>query len=369
MIVSNKWLKAGYGQKLRKFLSKYWIEEFIDFGDLKVFADATTYPCIIIMRKIENQNPRINVCLVKDLNFTSLDTHIRENSFGLNQKQLDNEGWNFQNINMGNILEKIRSNSLPLEHYIKTGVYRGILTGLGKAFVIDKDTRDKLIQEDKKSIEIIKPFLTGKEVRRYNVNFNEKYIILTKIGVDITRYPAILNWLTRFKEELEIRWDQGNYWYELRACDYYDLFERPKLIYGILTVAPRFAIDENGYFANNANFFIPTEDKQLLAILNSNLGWFLIMNSCTQIRGGYQLIWKYFKNMPITKKKSPELEKLSERMISLNRRLAKIGDKLTDERATIEAEIKKIDNQIDELVYTIYDISIDEKEIIEQRIK
>ena len=375
MIVSNKWLKTGYGQNLRKFLSEFWIEEFIDFGDLKVFADATTYPCIIVMRKIKRQNPKIKVCLVKDLNFASLDNYIKENSFAVNQSQLDENGWNFQNINIGKILEKIKSNSVSLQEYSKACVYRGIVTGLGKAFEIDRETRDRLIREDKKSSEIIKPYLTGKEVRRYSIDFKEKYVIFTRRGIDISQYPSILRYLERFKNELSPKKSEeqkvgrkpGNYkWYEIQdSTEYYENFERPKLIYGKFTVAPRFSIDENGYFANSANFFILTDDKQLLAILNSKLGWFLIMNTCTQIQGGYQLIWKYFGKVPIAKKKSPELEKLSEKMISLNRRLAEIGDKRTDERVRLEDEIRKTDLEIDELVYKIYGITDLEKKIIE----
>ena len=369
MIVSNKWLRAGYGENLRAFLSKFWIEEFIDFGDLKVFADATTYPCIIVMKKIRKQNPKIQVCYVNNLNFASLTNYVEENKFVVDQGKLDDNGWNFQNITITKLLEKIRSNSVSLREYINADVYRGIITGFGEAFEIDRKTRDMLIREDSKSAEIIKPYLTGKEVRRYSINHNEKYIILTKIGVDINRYPAIFKWLTNFRRQLEKRWDKGNYWYELRSCDYYDLFEKPKLIYGKITVAPRFAIDEKGYFANSANFFIPTQDKKLLAILNSKIGWFLIMNTCTQIRGGYQLIWKYFGNVPIAKKKSPVLEKLSEKMISLSNRLIEIGDKKTDERAKIENEIKKTDSEIDELVYEIYGLTDSEKEIVENSLK
>lgn len=375
MIVSNKWLKAGYGQNLRKFLSEFWIEEFIDFGDLKVFADATTYPCIIIMRKIKRQNKRIKVCLVKDLNFVSLDGYVKENSFTVNQNKLDNSGWNFQNITIEKILEKIRSSSLPLEEYSKAGVYRGIVTGLGKAFEIDQETRNRLIREDEKSSEIIKPYLAGKEVRRYSINFKQKYLIFTRRGVDISKYPSILRYLEKFRNELTPKKDEeqkvgrkpGNYkWYEIQdSTEYYEDFEKPKLIYGKFTVAPRFAIDKNGYFANSANFCLPTDDRQLLAILNSRLGWFLIMNTCTQIQGGYQLIWKYFKNIPIAKKKSPELERLSEKMISLSSRLVEMGDKKIDERARIEDEIEKTDSEIDELVYRIYGITESEKKIIE----
>lgn len=366
MIVSNKWLKAGYALKLRRLLKKYWIEQFIDFGDLKVFPDATTYPCIIIMRKIEKENPKIRVCLVKSLNFPSLESYVKENEFTVNQHQLDDNGWNFQSNDIAKLLAKIRSQSISLKEYTHDEVYRGIITGLTEAFVIDKDTKDRLIQEDRKSAEIIIPFLTGKEVRRYGISFKEKYVILTRIGVDIQRYPAILKWLSKFKPELEKRWDKGNYWYELRACDYYDLFGKPKLIYGVITVAPRFAIDTKGYFANNANFFIPTEDKQLLAILNSKLGWFLIMNTCTQVQDGYQLIWKYFGNVPIAKKRDPELEKLVERMLMLNKQLSELGDKRTDEKARIEEEVKKLDAEIDELVYKLYSITEEEKNVLEE---
>lgn len=366
MIVSNKWLKAGYALNLRRFLSKYWIEQFIDFGDLNVFQDATTYPCIIIIRKINKPNPKIKVCQVKTLNFDSLQAYVKENQFEVNQKDLDENGWNFSEVESSGLLQKIKAESLPLKEYVKGDVYRGILTGLSKAFIVDEKTKEELIRQDPKSAEIIKPFLTGKEVRRYRIDFKKTHVILTKIGVDIKRYPAVLKWLEKFKPELEKRWDKGNYWYELRSCDYYDLFEKPKLIYGVITTQPRFTIDEKGYFANNANFFIPIADKKLLGILNSKFGWFLISNTCTQIRGGYQLIWKYFGNVPIAKTKSPELEKLVGKMLSPNQRLNEIGDKKTDERAKLEEEIKKTDAEIDSLVYKLYGLTNEERKIIEE---
>lgn len=48
VIVANKWMRAGYGKGLRGWLSKQTLREIIDFGDLPVFAEATTYPCILI---------------------------------------------------------------------------------------------------------------------------------------------------------------------------------------------------------------------------------------------------------------------------------------------------------------------------------
>ena len=50
-IVANKWMRANYGQPMRKWLKEQCIEEIIDFGDLQVFQGATTYPCIIRITK------------------------------------------------------------------------------------------------------------------------------------------------------------------------------------------------------------------------------------------------------------------------------------------------------------------------------
>lgn len=368
MIVSNKWLKAGYGAPLRKFLNKFSIEQFIDFGDLKVFEDATTYPCIIIMRKISKPNPKIKVCIVKTLQFDGLNNYVKQNSFSFNQKDLGEGGWNFKNVETTSILEKIRLNTVTLKEYIGGDVYRGILTGLTEAFIIDEKTKTELIKEDEKSAEIIKPFLKGNEVRRYGIEYKQRYLILTKIGVDIKRYPAVFKWLSRYKNALEERWDKGNYWYELRSCDFYELFEKPKIVYGKITTGPRFSIDNKGYLVNDSNFFIPGSDKKLLAILNSKLGWFLTANTCTEIRGGYQLIWKYFGNVPIAKQNSPELERLVDKMLQLNEKLLVLKGKQTDEKTRLEQEITETDSKIDQLVYGLYGITKEEQRIVEESI-
>lgn len=369
MIVSNKWLKAGYGQALRKFLKQYWIQTFIDFGDKSVFPNATTYPCIIIIRKINKPNPKIKVCQVKTLDFDNLDNYIAQNAFFIDQNDLEDSSWNLKNDATTGIIDKIKGVSLPLKEYIGGEAYRGILTGLTEAYVIDEQVKDQLIKEDPRSAEIIKPFLMGKEVRRYDIDYRKKYIILTKIGTRIYDYPAILNWLTKFKKQLEMRWDQGNYWYELRACDYYDQFEKPKIIYGKITVGPRFSIDDKGYYVNDANFIIPKADKKLLAILNSKLGWFLIANTCTEVRGGYQLIWKYFGNVPVVKANSQELEALVDKMLSLNEKLSILKEKQTDERPIIINELTEIDKKIDGLVYSLYGLNAEDIKVVENNSK
>lgn len=366
MIVSNKWLKAGYGKNLRRFLNKFFIEQYIDFGDLPVFQDATTYPCIIIIRNIRKTNPKVSVCLVKTLDFDIIGKYINSNKFIIHQNTLDDEGWNFVDSSTFSLIEKIKKRSVTLGDYVENQCYFGIKTGLTEAYVIDENEKVELIKKDPSSADLIKPFLLGKEVRPYYIEYNNKYIILAKIGIDIKKYPAILERMNGYKTQLEKRSDQGDYWYQLRSCDYYDLFEKPKLIYGSMTTGPRFTIDYDGYYANNANFFIPTEDKKLLGILNSKLGWFLIANTCTQIRGGYQLIWKYLKNVPIVKDESPTIVNLVDQIIKVKEQIASLGNIQNEQKRRLEIESEAFLKKIDEAVYDLYGLTQDERKIVDE---
>jgi len=374
MIVSNKWLRAGYGKNLRKFLTGFWIEEFIDFGDLRVFADATIYPCIMIIRKIKKPNPKIRICKIETLEFGSLGEYIRNNSFFIDQSELSEKEWNIQKTEANELLKKLRASGLPLVEYVGAKIYRGILTGLNKAFIIDEKKREELIRDDSRNDELIKPFLTGAECKRYVVKSKKNYIILTRIGVEVERYRAIYRHLCNFKGALEKRWDKGNYWYELRACSFYDLFDGPKIVWGNLATRSSFSLDEKSEFYVNAPACIlPTDSKYVLGILNSKLMSYFLKSICAERQGGFiEQKPVYVSQVPIkkpTKEQEIEITQHVEKMLQMNEKLLKIGDKLTDERAGIEKEIKKIDGQIDELVYEIYGITEAEKKIIENSLK
>jgi len=374
MIVSNKWLRAGYGKNLRKFLTGFWIEEFIDFGDLRVFADATIYPCIMIIRKIKKPNPKIRICKIETLGFGSLGEYIRNNSFFIDQSELSEKEWNIQKTEANELLKKLRASGLPLVEYVGAKIYRGILTGLNRAFIIDEKKREELIRDDSRNDELIKPFLTGAECKRYVVKSKKNYIILTRIGVEVERYRAIYRHLCNFKGALEKRWDKGNYWYELRACSFYDLFDGPKIVWGNLATRSSFSLDEKSEFYVNAPACIlPTDSKYVLGILNSKLMSYFLKSICAERQGGFiEQKPVYVSQVPIkkpTKEQEIEITQHVEKMLQLNEKLLKIGDKLTDERAGIEKEIKKIDGQIDELVYEIYGITEAEKKIIENNLK
>jgi hypothetical protein len=179
MIISNKWMRANYGKPLRRWLKEQHIEEIIDFGDLPVFENATTYPCILRLTK-DTAQASFNVTQVKTLSYTSLGDYVKDNSYEVNQLTLDDEGWSLANVKTQALLTKIKANGVPLSKYIDKESYYGIKTGLNNAFVINAKTREKLIDEDPKSAEIIKPFLAGRAIKRYLPLESDSYLIFAR---------------------------------------------------------------------------------------------------------------------------------------------------------------------------------------------
>lgn len=163
-IIPNKWMRAGYGKKLREFVANQEIHQLIDFGDSPVFEEATTYPCIIQLRK-NRAELVFKVCIVDSLQFEDgLDNYIEDNNILVNVTELSSEGWTLSDTNVQVLLSKLRSKGKPLGEYVNGKIFRGLLTGLNEAFVIDIETRDRLISEDVKSADVIKPFLAGRRL-------------------------------------------------------------------------------------------------------------------------------------------------------------------------------------------------------------
>jgi len=383
--IPHTFLRTNHARPLRKFLLTKQIEEIVDFGDLPVFKTATTYPCII---RVSNNKPVKEFCVskVETLDFPSLDGYVKEHRHPMDQRMLTDGGWTLGDKRTENLLKKLQSEGRPLEEYLMGGIYYGIKTGFNKAFVIDEKTKTKLIEEDPKSEEIIKRFVVGRDIKRYAAPNNAgKFLIFTRHGIEIKKYPAILNYLKQFKTELMPKpkewkgedWKgrkPGAYeWYEIQdTVDYYEEFEKPKIIYLVFQVKPAFTFDTEKIYINNAIWTIPKKDLYLLGILNSKLGWFLISSYCTQIQNGYQLIFQYLGKIPIytIDFDKPDDKTRHDRMVTLVTEMLELQKHLnhakTDqEKRLITQEIESTDRQIDSLVYGLYGLTADEIDVVE----
>ncbi len=129
-------------------------------------------------------------------------------------------------------------------------------------------------------------------------------------------YPAVARWLAPFADRARRRSDKGDYWWELRACAYYDKFAEPKLFYQVFQTKPCFVYDESSTFCNNSMYFLPVNDKCLLALLCSSVGWWLIKEFCPPIQNGRQLIWDNFRQIPIPKELPKELNDYADRLMA-----------------------------------------------------
>ncbi|MBI4732511.1 MAG: N-6 DNA methylase, partial [Chloroflexi bacterium] len=254
MIVSNKWIRSNYGKALRDFLTREsTLVEIVDFGELPVFENAATFPAIIITRRLPTKKQHFLYVPIKRLDFISLPEEVQAVGSMLDERALQGENWALSNDREQTIFDKMRQDGVRLGEYVDNRIFYGVKTGYNEAFVINRQLRDRLIAEDPKSAEIIKPFVVGDDVRKYHINFQDTYLIFTRRGIDIGRYKAIHKYLGQFKDRLMPKpkgW-QGEWkgrkpgpyeWYEIQdTVVYYVEFEKPKIVYPDIAKESRFS--------------------------------------------------------------------------------------------------------------------------------
>ncbi len=330
-IMPNKWLQAGYGENLRGFFLKKELQRLIDFGDLQIFSGATTYPCIFISR---NSEPKKNflVSVLKSTDSFDFENLVNRLEESFETADFDKNTWVISSKKEKSLLAKV-SQFKSLEQYLEKGTYRGILTGLSQAFLITEETKNRILSSDPMASSYIHPFLQGRDVKPYVSPEATNYLLLFEKGFtkknigEVTeeeawnwlskKHPSITTWLNPFAEKGRKRTDKGDYWWEVRACDYYEEFSKPKIMYQAFQVKPCFVYDTSGLYCNNSMWIIPTEEKALVSLLNSKMGWWLITKYCTQIQNGCQLIWKYFGKIPVPEISGDLLSNLSEEILAL----------------------------------------------------
>jgi type I restriction-modification system DNA methylase subunit len=326
-IVTNKWFRAGYGEPLRRFFSQHSVfEQIIDFGHAPIFQDADTFPCIVELRKPtetpeptkpEPQTP-VLVCPVprEELENINLPQYVKQEGYAVPWSRFGTDAWSLEIPAVEELMHKIQSVGVPLKDFTGTKPYRGVLTGFNEAFLIDDATKNKLVREDPKSAEIIKPYLRGRDIKRWSPDWDSQWMIFARRGIDIDTYPAIKNHLLIYQEQLEPRprdWNEtedgkwpgrksGAYkWFEIQdTIDYFRYFERPKIIYQVIQTLPQYAYDDSGAYGNDKTFILPNTDSYLLGYLNSPLFWWYGNRIFTRMLSGSISPMGYlFETLPI----------------------------------------------------------------------
>jgi type I restriction-modification system DNA methylase subunit len=388
IIVSSSFLRATYGEPLRRTLKKHAaVQRIVDFGGLAVFTNAKdTYVCIPLLAR-GAKPARVEVSKVTSLKNLKLVGYVAANHFTIPHERLSPEAWSLKSDAEAAVFAKVMKAGKPLGEYVERRFFRGVTSGLNDAFIIDTETKRRLIAKDKRSAELIHPLLGGEDIRRYIFHETGLWLIFTRRGVDIDRYPAIREHLAQWKEDLTPKRDKnakrgrkpGRYeWYEIQDdVAYYEVFDGPKIIFPDICKGPRFSLDTGGHYLANTAYCLGTDDLYLLGVLNSRLFWFAIGNLSIPfgIRAGeyrYRLIYQYMEKVPIRvidpsnaadKSRHDRLVELVEQMLALHGQAAAV--RTPQEQAALERQIAATDTQVDRLVYDLYGLTEDEIRIVE----
>ena len=368
-ITSNKYFRAGYGERLRTYLAYATrASAVLDFGDAPVFT-SIAYPAILVTRKTRSvELGQLPKSLGRDgppgrpqengrLGEASLPASrvmtwtpgpdIREfpdiferGAFALAQSNLKTDGWRLENQVTVRLLDKIRQSGWSLDDYCNRRLYWGVRTGLNEAFFIDAETRSRLIREHKTSAELIHPLLRGRDIKRWQTNWKGMYAIVFpfEFHAELKRYPAIHAHLQQFEQKLKARGQctysrsgksgGQHHWLELDnnpTRQFLSEFSQPKVLIPAITDAVNFAPDIEGFFCNNkASICVPPSVPFSVAVLNSALSAWFATQVCASKEGGF---WDFepryvrqFRIPPATPAQQSQCERLAEALIWLHGR-------------------------------------------------
>lgn len=367
-ISSNKFQRSGYGKGLRQLLASQRIRTLIDFCELSVFAAASD-PMIVIVEKVGKAAPAdFPVLVVKDeCEFGSLRQSLASRASRYRPDQLKAEGWSLEGVHGLALVEKLRAKGTPLGDYVKGRFYYGVKTGLNEAFVIDRATRDRLVREDRKSGELIRRRIRGKDIKRWIHQFRDLYVIVVCEGfhTELKEYPAILRHLSKFENKLKARGQcktsrsgagaGQHHWLELDnnpSESYIASFAKPKIIFSDIGKVLKAALDTSGLVIGDTGFIIVNPEGFLLPLLLSSVTDWYARNTFPTIGdpwAGGRLRFKYqnMKHVPIPAASPADrarLGKLAERAAEL----ALAGD---------DAALGKVEHEIDAIAYRLFELT------------
>ena len=361
-ITSNSYLRAEYGAPIRSLLqNKNMLLRVLSIEDSQVFESVIVNVAIIVSRKPTNLTDDFCIVVNSPFSGNSFEDFVKSNGFNYPQAYFNSRSWNLVVPKLVDLQRKLESSGKTLEQ-LRTKIRLGIATGSNEAFLIDEDKKQALCERNPVNAEIIKPILRGRDISRYSYTSTGQYILLTKNGVNVERdYPDIHKHLESFGDRFRNRGAQGQHWTNLRACSFYDDFKKEKIVWIELTDSGRFALcNEEVYLLNSAYFLLPPsgiESKFLLGVLNSSaIRFYLGLIAETSGMGTSRWINNYVKEFPIP-------------MVAHEQQapIIKFVDQiLAAKRTDPDADVSALENEIDQLVYLLYNLTPEEIAIVEE---
>lgn len=380
-ICSNKFFRASYGENLRKFiLENTQITHIIDFAGVKVFEDASVDSAVTIFRKIRaGENSKFDFLASSTINLKT------QKFIKIPQSTLNETNFTFLDKSKFELKSKIEKVAKPLKDW-GVNINYGVKSGLNEAFIIDSETRDKILStcigdEREQTQKLIRPILRGRDIKRYDYEWAGLWLINIHNGygteprINIDNFPKLKLYLDKFEPKLSNRSDKGATPYNLRNCAYLEEFEKEKILCARMVQSPKFAYDINNNIPDNTAYCITGENlKFLLAFLNSTAGYkiFNFFYAGGGLEGEIKI--NRLEILPIPQI-TPQNENLSNEIINLVDEILKANEKIKlyekhmptltlDEKLEVKEninalndKIKASDEKIDKLVFELYELT------------
>ena len=376
-ITSNKYTRAGYGKNLRTFLLKNTqILSYIDFNGVKVFDSASVDTSIMTFAKrIPQEDYAIDYLACQEKQIPK-----NPNFLSIPRSALSNEAFTFASGDELPLLEKIKSAGTPLKEWgdIKYGVKAG-----SKAFIISTAKREEILanckdeEERERTSQIIKKMMRGANIKRYQYAWGEEWLICTfpALKLDIEDYPALKAYLESFRPRIDPigtenggRKKGGYKWFETQDnIAYHKNFEKEKVVWNPVNGVYYFVHIKEPMYFNNSIFMITAKDGTklpalyIVGVMNSRLQRWLLVQMTNLIKeGDYAYGGKdKIEQLPIPKIDSAN-QSIADKIIAL---VEEILEKKKQDSAT---DTTKLESQINALVYTLYNLTDEEIELIEK---
>jgi len=408
-ITSGKFLKAEYGKKIQQILrQECTVESIIDLSAQQVFAEATTYPVIVVLKKSIEEKPLRYTFIPEDIDLSKaaslIDVSVLPTS-ATNQEAIVKGIWP-PVVSEDTLLPKLAQNTVPLRE-LSERIFQGLVTSADKVYTLEK--RSGLIEDTVRvyshSLEhefelesvLLKPLLSGKDIERYSYPIPNQLLLFPYNVIEgkaelispqefAIAYPRCWEYLLKNRETLENR-ERGKMrhekWYAFGRTQNLALHDRPKIAIPRLVSRLATIYDRDGnFYLDNVDvgglILKEQDDAQclyVLGLLNSRLLDFYLHRISVPFRGGfYSANRQFLEPLPIRridfdnpteKKMHDDLVALVDRMLELNKRLAPIRNTPCNERDELLREINHTDSEIDNLVYDLYGLTKEERKIVE----
>lgn len=392
-ITSNKYTRAGYGEALREFLLKnVKVLEYTDLNGIKVFDSATVDTSILCFEKSKSKDNKFKYLALSNeiLKTCAYDIGLYKDFAEFSQNSLSKESFTFSDENTSALKAKIERIGTPLKEWYGANINYGIKTGLNEAFIITTEKRNEILAnckdeaEKERTAKLIRKMLRGRDIKRYSYEWAGLWVIfipwhfpnvekpktMLENEQDLKeQYPSLYKHLLshkerlskRNKEETGIRYE----WYCLQrwGANYYQEFEKEKLVYSEIVRKPQFYLDVNLNFYAEATSFILTGEnlKYLIAFLNNDFVAFIFKTfyaGGNLGENGFRYKKAFLEKLPIPKINSKN-QKLANELVNL------VDEILKAKEQDKNANTQELENKINSLVYKLYNLTEEEIKIIE----